>query len=882
MALPVLSGRSDGLEHRPRAVVCYQRQHTAHLDSDEGVKEDVVATLSPAGGLGNPARPRQSSARTLTPGSGASTRRRWRSAPKEVLLSVAITTTTFLGGGLIFGFSPLAGQLVRLPGSPFTEANVSSVLSVGHNITVVGLILSGLLLDKFGPRVCAVSGLLIEAVGHFGMLHAEDMPQWITWTSYGLIGLGGTQVLIAALTFADGFQHSGLVNSALTAFYQAGGFVFMILPYVSWGAFFRTYVLLSLVAAVATLLVYPDRPLAAYSGSDEHSEIADISAAIANSRSLKSIVMRPGTLMFLLTFMVAGSALIYGQSEFVTGTRAKAGCLWEEGKFMDCKYEDLYQRLNNIYFPLVGNFILPCSLLLGWIIDRSGFMLPALINVVSVQAFILAFWVLDIEWQYVTLLLYNIANTAVFTIQNAYVCSVGHQHIGALFAISNAVLGVGNLASDYLSLNPFGSGEHAIDTSVAWSSVFWLVACLPLYGWVAAEVFHARRRHNEFEDFMISASRSPSRNTSLSAPGDPEPLPDVEAANMPDSTGGAPTGSCVKISAGEGGASLVARVGASGSAGAPLLLRWVSRNATPCPWEEHQEPEISWNPVVTVNPAEWEAKLRRTVEAGREKVALLLDFDRTITRCFKDDGLRSLDCHDILASIPKITSECKRMMERLVEKYYPIEIDPNLSNEEKIPHMVEWYSLVNHLLENQRLEPDDVRTAVADCKDFMLRRGVEDLIRTASTKGIPIIIISAGLGNIIEEVVEQRVWPATGLTGNPWDSMRVLSNNLQWDADGNHTGFSEPLIHMYNKSLQDAPPDVLLLLEGRDKVILCGDGTGDLTMANGLQTSDVLKIGFLNEKISERLPKYIGPNGYDRVILNDGTFEPVLEIVKNL
>jgi len=876
--MPVLSGRGDGLEHRPRAVVCYQRQHSGHVDNEEGVKEDVEATLSPAGGLGSPARPRL--ARTLTPGAGVA-RRRWRTAPKELLLSVAIATTTFLGGGLIFGFSPLAGQLVRLPGSPFTEANVSSVLSVGHNITVIGLILSGIVLDKLGPRVCAVSGLLIEAVGHFGMLHAEEVPQWVTWTSYGLIGLGGTQVLIAALTFADGFKHSGLVNSALTAFYQAGGFVFMVLPYVSWSTFFRIYVLLSLAAAGATLLLYPDRPLAACTGADEQSEIAEISAAIANSRSLKNILMRPGTVMFLFTFMVAGSALIYGQSEFVTGTRAKAGCLWEDGKFMECKYEDLYQRLNNIYFPLVGNFILPCSLFLGWIIDRSGFMLPALINVASVQAFILAFWVLDIEWQYVTLLLYNVANTAVFTIQNAYVCSVGHQHIGALFAISNAVLGVGNLAADYLSLNPFGSGESAIDTSVTWSSLFWLAACVPLYGWVVAEVFHARRRHNQFEDFMIQASRTPSRNTSISAPAEPEPL-DMEAAHPgADSTGGAPTGSCVKISAGEGGASLVARVADSGSGGAPLLLRWSGREEQ-CPWQEHQEPEISWNPVVTVNPAEWEAKVRRTVEAGREKVCLLLDFDRTITRCFRDDGFRSLDCHDILASIPKITSECKRMMERLMEKYYPIEIDPHMSKEEKIPHMVEWYSLVNCLLENQKLTPDDVHTAVADCKDFCLRRGVEDLIRIATIKGIPIIIISAGLGNIIQEVVEQRIWPATGLTGNPWDSMRVLSNNLQWDSDGHHIGFSEPLIHMYNKSLQDAPADVLLLLKGRDKVILCGDGTGDLTMVSGLEASDVLKIGFLNEKISDRLPKYIGPDGYDRVILNDGTFEPVLEIVKNL
>mmetsp|Transcript_30034 Transcript_30034/g.69979 ORF Transcript_30034/g.69979 Transcript_30034/m.69979 type:complete len:879 (-) Transcript_30034:22-2658(-) len=872
----ILSGRSDAIEHRPQAVVTWQQHHHQQEDEETLKEAAVLATLSPAH------RP-EGSQRTLTP---SNARRRWR-APKELLLSVAMVTTTFLGGGLIFGFSPLAGQLVKLDGSPFTESNVSSVLSVGHNITVVGLILSGLLLDRFGPRVCAVSGLLIEAVGHFGMLHAKETPQWVTWTAYGLIGLGGTQVLMSALTFADAFKNSGLVNSSLTAFYQAGGFVFMILPYVSWTIFFRTYVLLSLGAAVATLLLYPDKPLAAFAaGRDEQSELADMSSAFANSRSLKSILMRPGTIMFLLTFMIAGSALIYGQSEFITGTRAKAGCTWIDGKYTDCEFESLYARLNNVFFPLVGNFILPCSLLLGWIIDKFGFAFPAFINILSVQAFIFAFWVLDIEWQYLTLILYNVANTAVFTIQNAYVCSVGHQHIGALFGISNAVLGVGNLASDYLSLNPFGSESHAITESLTISSLFWLVLCSPLYLWVPAEIFHVRRRRHQLESIVFSASRSPSRNTSISGPCEPElnkgdADPEAPQESMTCSTGGAPTGSHIRISAGQGGSSMVAPVPDSGSAGAPLLLRW-NGGQEQCPWAEHHEPEITWHPVVTVNPSDWEAKVQRLLDAGRERVCLLLDFDRTMTKCFREDGNRSLDSHDILASIPKVTQECKRMMEALMEKYYPIEIDPHMSKEEKTPHMVEWYSLVNHLLESQNLSRDDVRTAVCECQDFRLRSGVEELIALAANKGIPVVIVSAGLGNIIQEVVEQKIWPYTGQDRSPWLNMRVLSNNLQWDPAGNHTGFSEPLIHMYNKSLDDAPPDVQLLLKGRDKVLLCGDGTGDLSIANGLASTDVLKVGFLNEKISERLPKYICPDGYDRVVLNDGTFEPLLEIVRRL
>mmetsp|Transcript_17684 Transcript_17684/g.39765 ORF Transcript_17684/g.39765 Transcript_17684/m.39765 type:complete len:321 (+) Transcript_17684:59-1021(+) len=290
--------------------------------------------------------------------------------------------------------------------------------------------------------------------------------------------------------------------------------------------------------------------------------------------------------------------------------------------------------------------------------------------------------------------------------------------------------------------------------------------------------------------------------------------------------------------------------------------------------------EIAGNQVVTGNLLEWDAKVLRVLQAGKGQVGLLLDFDRTMTKSFLDDGQKSLDCHSILASIPKVTSECKHRMEELMDKYYPIEIDPHMSKEEKTPHMIEWYLKVNQLLEAQNFTVDDVHNAVAECKAFSLRRGVEDLLRLAITKNIPVIIVSAGLGNIIQEVVEQRIWPATGLEGSPWQKMRVLSNTLMWDKNGNHTGFSKPLVHVYNKSLKDAPRDVMLLLRGRDKVVVCGDSTGDLTMADGLNASDVVKFGFLSEKIEERFPQY--KEGFDRVILNDGTFQPVIELFERL
>lgn len=35
---------------------------------------------------------------------------------------------------------------------------------------------------------------------------------------------------------------------------------------------------------------------------------------------------------------------------------------------------------------------------------------------------------------------------------------------------------------------------------------------------------------------------------------------------------------------------------------------------------------------------------------------------------------------------------------KLLAKYYPIEIDPKMSEEQKIPHMIDWYHQIHQLI----------------------------------------------------------------------------------------------------------------------------------------------------------------------------------------
>ena len=50
----------------------------------------------------------------------------------------------------------------------------------------------------------------------------------------------------------------------------------------------------------------------------------------------------------------------------------------------------------------------------------------------------------------------------------------------------------------------------------------------------------------------------------------------------------------------------------------------------------------------------------------------------------------------------------------MFEKYYPIEIDPHITVEEKIPLMIEWYDGAHELMKNSNLYKKDFALMVAE------------------------------------------------------------------------------------------------------------------------------------------------------------------------
>ncbi|XP_047213132.1 cytosolic 5'-nucleotidase 3-like isoform X2 [Girardinichthys multiradiatus] len=264
--------------------------------------------------------------------------------------------------------------------------------------------------------------------------------------------------------------------------------------------------------------------------------------------------------------------------------------------------------------------------------------------------------------------------------------------------------------------------------------------------------------------------------------------------------------------------------------------------------------------------------LQSMLKAGSNTLQVISDFDMTLTR-FSYNGKRCPTCHNILDNSKAISNECRLKLDHLLETYYPIEIDTSRSVEEKLPLMVEWWTKAHDLLVEQKIKKDELAQAVHE-SDAMLREGYELFFDRLHEQSIPLLIFSAGIGDILEEVIRQ----ANVFHPN----VKVISNYMDFDESGTLRAFKGELIHIYNKregALLNT--DHFMELRSKPNVLLMGDSLGDLDMADGVQDmKNILKIGYLNDKVEERKQSYL--DSYDIVLVNDESLEIPIAVLHYL
>ncbi|XP_034564488.1 7-methylguanosine phosphate-specific 5'-nucleotidase-like [Notolabrus celidotus] len=274
-------------------------------------------------------------------------------------------------------------------------------------------------------------------------------------------------------------------------------------------------------------------------------------------------------------------------------------------------------------------------------------------------------------------------------------------------------------------------------------------------------------------------------------------------------------------------------------------------------------PELTKCSVLIKERSRVEETIHAMQRAGAGRLQVISDFDMTLTR-FAHNGKRVPTTHNILDNRLLLSEDCTKKMKELLNTYYPIEIDPSRTTEEKLPLMVEWWTKVHALLIQQRIRKDLLAQAVKE-SGAMLRDGYKAFFDHLTEQQIPLLIFSAGVGDVLEEVIQQNQ------VFHP--NVHIISNYMDFDQTGALQAFKGQLIHTFNKregALSHAAS--FTELQGRPNVLLLGDSLGDLTMADGVsEHENILTIGFLNDQVEERKESYI--NSFDIVLVKDETLD---------
>eukprot|EP00123_Amoebidium_parasiticum_P012255 comp21227_c0_seq1/m.28884 comp21227_c0_seq1/g.28884 ORF comp21227_c0_seq1/g.28884 comp21227_c0_seq1/m.28884 type:complete len:321 (-) comp21227_c0_seq1:39-1001(-) len=308
------------------------------------------------------------------------------------------------------------------------------------------------------------------------------------------------------------------------------------------------------------------------------------------------------------------------------------------------------------------------------------------------------------------------------------------------------------------------------------------------------------------------------------------------------------------------------------------LIRTVSHASTGrfyslprCTMATHVGFPAEWGKrVVAADPQGTLAKVKSLQTEGLGGLQVITDFDRTLTM-YKVDGKPGLTSHGIVEDSGMLSAGFHDRLVSLKNKYYPIEIDPKIDLDTKYQKMEEWWDQAHQEFVRERLNKATIPDMVAKAH-VVLRDGTQEMFATLHREGVPLLVFSAGLGDVIEEVLRQQ-----GLMR--YDNVHVVSNFMKFDDQGYVVGFQGRNIHVLNKSeaaIHDTP--YAAEVEARHNVILLGDSLGDVQMSEGVMTDTVLKIGFLNDSCEEKLPQYSAT--FDLVVLDDGPMHVVNAILK--
>lgn len=250
-----------------------------------------------------------------------------------------------------------------------------------------------------------------------------------------------------------------------------------------------------------------------------------------------------------------------------------------------------------------------------------------------------------------------------------------------------------------------------------------------------------------------------------------------------------------------------------------------------------------------------ENKIRGLNNVSKDNLYILTDFDGTITEDSSDSSWASIFKN------PNVTDEFVKECIKIFKYYHRYEIDESIALKEKMLIMSEWYNKNIETLKRFEITEETINYSANNESIMSFRDGAKQFLKEMNDKGIPIIVISAGVGNIIQQFLINN--------SCNYPNIYICSNFLEYENGTIKSIRDNNLIHPLNKNEISLPQHIQERISNRNNSILLGNSISDINMANSKK--NVYKIGFLDENVEERIGTF--KQNYDIVCTDNTSYD---------
>ncbi len=258
-------------------------------------------------------------------------------------------------------------------------------------------------------------------------------------------------------------------------------------------------------------------------------------------------------------------------------------------------------------------------------------------------------------------------------------------------------------------------------------------------------------------------------------------------------------------------------------------------------------------------------KLKQIQADGPDRLLVVSDWDRTLTRSTGEDG-SDQSTFSVIANSRHLGPAFSRRYRELFDRYRSIERATDLPERAKSPHLRRWWSLQFELMLKHKFGTQTIQRIIRENRPH-LRDGARLFFDTLHDRRIPLVILSAG----IREIIEARLAAVGISTANVF----IIANTLVFNPAGDAVAYKTPLIHSLNKHTLNVA--TVPGFAGRHNLLLLGDTLDDIKMAAGINHTRLLSFAFPAD--DDHIEQY--RSTYDVVLAPGASLEAVTAVLRD-